>query len=162
MHVSLWLNTVEAVQMFYIERIFVFFETLFLKMGIISSASKPHCHSRLSKSVLKILSTYRNCILGKQLSQKFALNFRLFHTPESQISSTKLNMMIKIVKLFTAVLWKSCSHEFYRKKPMQESLFNKVSRLRAKKGSCTDVFRWALTNISERFFCKTHLDDCFC
>ena len=42
MYVSLWLNTVRAVQMFFIERIFVFFMILFLKkMGIILSASKP-------------------------------------------------------------------------------------------------------------------------
>ena len=52
MFVSLWLNTVAAVQMFFIDRIFVFFMTLFLKnMGIILSASKPHCHSKLSKPI---------------------------------------------------------------------------------------------------------------
>ena len=55
MYMSLWLNTVAAVQMLFIERVFVFFMTLFLKkMGIILSASKPHCHSRLSKLILKI------------------------------------------------------------------------------------------------------------
>ena len=43
MYVSIWLNTIKAVQMFLTERrIFVFFFTLFLKkMGIILSASKP-------------------------------------------------------------------------------------------------------------------------
>ena len=41
MYLLPWLNTVGAVQMFFIERIFVFFMTLFLKqMGIIS-ARKP-------------------------------------------------------------------------------------------------------------------------
>ena len=41
MYLLPWLNTVAAVQMFFIERIFVFFMTLFLKqMGIIS-ARKP-------------------------------------------------------------------------------------------------------------------------
>ena len=70
MYVSLWLDIVAAVQMFIIERIFVFFRTLFLKkMGIILSASKPYIHSRLSKLILQILSVYRKNILGKQLSQ---------------------------------------------------------------------------------------------
>ena len=57
MYVSLWLDIVAAVQMFIIERIFVFFRTLFLKkMVIILSASKPYIHSRLSKLILQILS----------------------------------------------------------------------------------------------------------
>ena len=53
----------------FIERIFVFFMTLLLKkMGIIISASNPHCHSGLSKLILKILTIYRKNILGKQFS----------------------------------------------------------------------------------------------
>ena len=68
MYVLLWLNTVAAVQMFFIERI-CFFITFLKKMGIILSASKPHCHSRLSEPILKILSIYRENILGKQLSK---------------------------------------------------------------------------------------------
>ena len=68
-YVSLGLNTVAAVQMFFIERIFVFFVTLFLKkMGIILRASKFQCHLRLSQPILEILSIYRKSILGKQLS----------------------------------------------------------------------------------------------
>ena len=67
MFVLLWLNTVAAVQMFFIERIFVFFMTLFLrKMVIILGATKPHCHSRLSKRILKILSIYRKNNFPKQ------------------------------------------------------------------------------------------------
>ena len=127
MYMSLWLNTVAAVQMFYKEHIFVFFITLFLKkMGIIVSASKPHCHSRLRKPILKILSIYRTNILGKQLSQViyFKYVFRLLHALESQIFSSKLNIMVKDGKLFTSVPWKSCSDEFYRKTPMQESFPN--------------------------------------
>ena len=63
MYVTLWLNTAAAVQMFFIERIFVFFMTLFLKkMGLILSASKPQFHSRLSKPILEILSIYRKNI----------------------------------------------------------------------------------------------------
>ena len=98
--------------------------TLFLKkMGTILSASKPHCHSRLSKPILKIQSIYRKNILGKQLSQAryFKYVFRLLHAPKFQIFSTKLNLMVKVVKLFTGVLWKSCPNEFYRETPMQES-----------------------------------------
>ena len=76
MYVSLWLNTVAAVEMFFIERIFVFFMTLFLKrMGIIFSASRPHCHSRPNKPILKIQSIHRKNILGKQLSQAICLKY---------------------------------------------------------------------------------------
>ena len=106
MYVSLWLNTMAAVQMFYIEHIFVFFMTLFLKMGIILSASKPYCHSRLGKPILKIVSIYRKIFLEKQISKAICFNyvFRLLHALESQIISSKLNMMVKVVKLFTSVL----------------------------------------------------------
>ena len=106
MYVPSWLNTVAAVEMIFIEHIFVFFITLFLKrMGIMLSTSKPHCHSRQFK--------------------QYALNtfFRLIHAPKFQIFSTKLNLVIKVVKLFAGILWKSRSHEFYRKTPMQESLY---------------------------------------
>ena len=97
MYVLLWLNTVAAVQMYFIEYIFVFFMTLFLKkMGIVISASNPHCHSRLSKPILKILSIYRKNILGKQLSQTVCSKyfFRLLHAPIFQVFSTKLNTMV--------------------------------------------------------------------
>ena len=106
MCVSLLLNIVAAVQIFFIERIFVFFMTLFLKkMGIILSASKPHCHPRPSKPILKILSIYRKNILGKQLSQAVCSKylFRLLHAPEIQIFYVKL-IMVKVVGLFTGVL----------------------------------------------------------
>ena len=60
-------NTVAAFQIFFIERIFVFFMTLFLKkMGIILRASKPQCHSRLSKPILRILSIYRKIYLREK------------------------------------------------------------------------------------------------
>ena len=94
MYVLLWLNTVAAVQIYFIEYIFVFFMTLFLKkMGIVISASNPHCHSRLSKP---ILSVYRKNILGKQLSQIVCSKyfFRLLHAPIFQVFSTKLNTMV--------------------------------------------------------------------
>ena len=42
---------------------------LFLKKMEILSASKSHCHSRLSKPILKILPIYRKNILWRQLSQ---------------------------------------------------------------------------------------------
>ena len=68
-------------------------------MGIILSARKPHRHSRLSKPILKI-------ILGKQLSQAICSKyvFRLLQAPIFQIFSKKLNLMVKVVKLFTGVL----------------------------------------------------------
>ena len=47
MYVSLWLNTVTAVQVFFTERIFFFMALFLKKMGIILSAGKPRCHSRL-------------------------------------------------------------------------------------------------------------------
>ena len=115
-----------AVQMFFIERIFVLVMRLFLKkIGIIFTARKPHYHSRLSKPILKIQSIYRKGILGKQLSQALCSRhfFRLLHAPKFQTFSTKLNLMVKVVKLFTCVLWKSCSDKFYRQKPMQGPLF---------------------------------------
>ena len=92
-------------------------------MVIILSASKFKCHSRLTKPVLKILSIYRKNILGKQLLQAVCSKyvFILLHARESQIFSTKLNK-VEVVKLFISVLQKS-SDEFYRKTPMQESLF---------------------------------------
>ena len=95
------------------------------KMGIIISGSNPHCHLRLSKPILKILSVYRKNILGKQLSQAICTKyvFRLLHAPKFQVFSTKLNVMVKAVKQFPGVLWKSSSDEFYKKAPMRTSLF---------------------------------------
>ena len=65
----------QAVQMFFIERIFVFFTTFLKKMA------KVHCHLRLSKPIFKILSIYRKNILGKQLSEAICSKyvFRLLH-----------------------------------------------------------------------------------
>ena len=111
----LWLNTVEAVQMFFIEHIFVFFMALFLrKMKTILSASKHQCHSRLSRPILKTLYIYRKNILEKQLSLAICSKyvFRLLYAPKFQIFSIKLNMMVKVAKLFTGVLWKRCSNNF--------------------------------------------------
>ena len=132
-------------------------------MGIIS-ASNPHCHSWLSKPILKILSICRKIFLGKQLSQAVCSEyvFRLLHAPKFQVFSTKLNTMVKVVKLFTGVLWKSCSDEFYRKTFMRSLFLNNVLRLQAKERLLTRVFLWVLPNISERCFYKIPLDDCFC
>ena len=109
-YVSLWLNTVAAVQMIFIERIFVFFMTLFLKkMGMILSASKPLCHFRLSKLILKVLSIYRKNILRKQISLAICSKyvFRLLPAPKFQTFSTKLNMMLSKLS--------NCSQLFYEK-----------------------------------------------
>ena len=128
---SVWVNVVAAVQTFIIERFFLSFMTLLLrKMGIILWENKPHCHSRLSKPILNILS-----ILGKQLSQAMFSKyvFRLLHAPKSQISSTKLNMMVKVVKLFTVFYEKAALMNFTRKHLYGSLFFNKVSRIQAKK-----------------------------
>ena len=92
----------------------------------------PHCHSRLSKPILKILSIYRKNILGKQLSQAISSKylFKLLHAPIF-FFFYKLNL-VKVVELFTDVPWKSWSDEFYRKKHMQECFLSKVSCLQAK------------------------------
>ena len=124
MYALLWLNTVAAVWLFFNEHIFVFLVTLFLKkMRIIISANNPHYHSRLSKPILKILSINRKNILGKQFTQAIWSKyvFRLLHALKFQVFSAKLNMTVKVVKLFTGVLWENCSDEFYRKRCMRVS-----------------------------------------
>ena len=86
MYVLLWLNTVADVQMSFIERIFVFFMTLFLK---------------------KMQAQANPWVLGKQLSQEICSKYvyRVLHAPKFEIFSTKLNMMmVKVVELFTGVL----------------------------------------------------------
>ena len=98
MYVLLWLNTVAFIQIF-IKCIFVFCIILFLKKMGIFSAGKPHCHSRPNKPILKSLPIYRKNIFGKQLTQILCskYGFRLLH-------GSKLNMMVKVVKLFKGVL----------------------------------------------------------
>ena len=115
----------------FIERIFVFFMTLFLKkMEIIISASNPHCHSRLSKPILKILSIYRKNILGKQLSQAICSKYVFQIISCTKISSIFYNIKYdgqsyqtvhkcSLKKLLWWILWGSL-------------LLNKVSRLQAK------------------------------
>ena len=96
----------------------MFFMTLFLKkMGIILSASKPQRPSKFSKPILKILSIQRKNILGKKLSPAICSKyvFRLRHAKKLQIFSTKLNMMVQVVKLFTGVLRERCSDSFIGK-----------------------------------------------
>ena len=125
LYVLLWLNTVAGIQMLFIECNFIFFMTLFLKkIGIILSAGKYHSHSRHSEPILKILSIYQKGILEKQLFQAICSKyvFRLLHAPKFQILSAKLNMMLIAVKLFTGLLWKSCSDELFWKTPMHECL----------------------------------------
>ena len=143
MYVSPWLNTVAAAQMFFIERIFVFFMTLFLqKMGIILSASKTQCHSRLSKPILKILSLYRKNISGKQLSLPICSKFvsRLLHAPKFQIFSTKLNMMVKITKLSQLLYEKDALIILQENTYAGVSFLIKLHAYRLKKEFITGVF----------------------
>ena len=44
-------------------------------MGIMFSVSRPHCHCRANKPILKIQSIHRKNILGKQLSQAICLKY---------------------------------------------------------------------------------------
>ena len=159
-YVSLWLNTLAAVQMLFIERIFVFFMTLFLKkMGIIWGTSQPQSHFRLSKPILKILSIYEKNILGKQLFLAICSKciFRLLHAPKFQIFSTKLKMMVKVVKLFTRVLWKRCSDNFIGKHLRRSLFFNKVSRLQAKERLLHIWFPVSFTKYFRTLFFAKHL-----
>ena len=126
--VSPWLNTVAGYSNVFLLSVFFdwFFMTLFLKkMRIILNPSKPHYHSRLRKPILKIESISRKNIVGKQLFQAICSRyvFRLLHATKFETFSTKLNLKVKVVKLFTGVLSKSCSDEFFRKNLRQESLF---------------------------------------
>ena len=51
---------------------------------------------------------------------------------ETFCNGLDLNIMVKVVKLYTGVPWKRCSDEFYRKHLWGSLLFNKVSCLQAK------------------------------
>ena len=131
MCVLLWLNTVAVVQMFFIERVFVFFTTFLKKMGIIKNARKPHCHFRLSKPIFKILPIYRKHCLEKQLSQAIYSKyiFRLPHALKFLVFSTKLNMMVNFSQ---ASYEKVILIKFIRKHQWRRLFFNKASCLQAK------------------------------
>ena len=122
--IHLLLNTVAAVQMFLLS-VFLFFHNIIKKDGNSNKCKQFPLSFQTRKSILKFLYIYRKNILGKQLSQSICSKyvFRLLHVPKFRVFSTKLNMMVQIVKLFTGVLWKSCSDEFYKKTPMRRSLF---------------------------------------
>ena len=141
MYVSLWLNAVAVFSNIFIELIFVFFMTLFLKrMGIILSASKPHCHFRLSKPILKILAISRKNISGKYALNTFSdcfihqtFNFNIFckikyddqsyQTVHSRCSTKKAALMNFIGKHLCRSLFLLKFHAY-----------------RLKKDSCTGVF----------------------
>ena len=66
-------------------------------MSMIISASKSHCHSRLSKPILKIASI--GVFQENNFPKQYALN------------------------TFSDCFYKKLPDEFYRKTPMRESLF---------------------------------------
>ena len=107
-----------------------------------------HCHSRLSKPILKILSIYRKNILGKQLSQAISSKylFRLLHAPIFKFFSIRLNM-VKVVEL-KKLLWWILQGNAYAGGPF----LIKFHAYRLKKDPYTGVFLWVLPNISEPFF----------
>ena len=80
---------------------------------------------KLGKTILKILSTYRKNILGKQLSQAICSKyvFRLFHAPNFQAFFYKIKYDGQSCQTLYRCSMKSCSDEFYEKKTMRESLF---------------------------------------
>ena len=164
MYVPSRLNTVRAVQMFFIERIFIFFMLLFSKkMGIILGAIKSYCHSKFSKPVVKILSIYRKKIFWKQTfpSNMLQITFQNF-SPKFQIFSTKINVMVKVVKQFTAVCEKATQMNFIGKK-LCRSLFSiTFDTYRLKKDSCTaQIFSCEFYQIFQNVV-ETNLSDCFC
>ena len=82
------------------------------------------------------------------------LIFGTLWSPRHFVISTKSNMMVKVVKLFTGVLRKSYSDEFHRKTSMQKSLFNKFSRLLAKEKLLHRCFLVSFTRYFRTFFWK--------
>ena len=125
--------------------------TLFLKkMWIILSTSKPHCHSRLNKPALKILSICRRNTLWEQLSQ--AIRFQI-------ASCTRISNIFYKIKYDG----QSCQtvHEkalinLIGKRQCRSLFFDKVSCLQAKERLLHRFFLWVLPNVLIRFFCKTH------
>ena len=99
MYVSLWLNAVAPVQIFLIERIFVFL--------------KLHCHFRLNKPILNILSIYRKNILGKYPLKTFSDCFM----------HQTFNIFYKIKYDDQSCQTIQCSDKFYEKTPTLESVF---------------------------------------
>ena len=146
----------------FIEHIFVFFMKLFLKkmVIIIISASNPHCHSRVSTSILKILSIYRKNILGKQLSQAICSKyvFRLLHVlPKFQGFSAKLDMGWSKLS--------NCSQALFKKGALMNVIgndlwgnvfFNTISVYRLKKTS-EQVFSCEFYQILQNAVFAKHL-----
>ena len=113
---------------------------------------KPHCHFRLNKRILKILSIYRKNILGKYPLKTFSdcfmhQTFNIFHKIKNDDQSCQTV---------------HCSDEYYGKTPMQESVFSKVSRIQAKERLLFRCFPVRFTKSFRTLFCKTPLGDCFC
>ena len=107
----------------------------------------------------KLYPFNRKNISAKQFSLAICPRFvfRLLHAPKFQIFSTKLSMMVKVVKLFTGALWKRCSDNFIGKH-LYRSLFNKVSYLQAKERLQHRCFPVSFT----KYFRTLFLCECFC
>ena len=149
MYVLLWMNTWQPFiffyQIFFIERIFVFFTPLSFLFFLFSSL---HCHSRLHKTILKILSIYRKNILGKQLSQVICSKYvvRVLHAPKFQIWSKQPGTYLNQKQLLV----------FYEKAAMMNFIrkllyFNKVSCLQPKERPLHRCFFVSFTKYIKTF-----------
>ena len=116
--------------------------------------------SEVAMSVLLWLNTVA-AILEKQLSQTICSKyvFTLLHAQDFQIFSKKLNMMVKVVKLFTEVLWRSCADAFYRKTPIRslKSYRIKFDAFRLRKRLLYKVFSCEFYQIFQNPFFANHL-----
>ena len=74
--------------------------------------------------------------------------FQIASCTKLSIFSTKSKMMIKVVKLFTALM------NFMGKHLCRSLFLVKFHTYRLKKDSCSGVFLWGLPNLSGSFFAK--------
>ena len=101
----------------------------------------------------------------KRVTGNFQFNFRapmkkpVFSYPASctKIFSTKLNMIVKVVKLFTGVLWKRYSNNFIGKHLYRSLFFKKVSRIQAKERLQHRSFPVSFTKYFRMLFFAKHL-----
>ena len=126
---------------FFIERMFVFFITLLLKkMGILNR-------------FWKFYPFIEKKVLGKQLSKGLYSKyiFRLLHGPKFQIFFAELNMMVKVVKLFSGVL-KAALMNFIGKRLYRNLIFSNVLHLQAKERLLHRRFPVSFTKYFRTFF----------
>ena len=109
-----------------------------------------YCAYFFNKPILKILSVYRKNILGKYalntfsdwfMQQNFYIFYRIKYDGQSCQTVHRCSMTLM---------------NFIEKRLCRSLFLNKLSRMQAKKESCTGAFLWVLPSISELFFAKHH------